>query len=556
MPTAIDLLRQGRNAELWQMCCGYVFYDLEKFMATQKRLLLGQIESLNKSQIGRKIFNGAIVQTVDDFRQLIPLTDYSAYCPELIERREDTLPVKPAQWIHTSGKSGEYSCKWVPVSPAFVTELSRILYGIGIISSSKTYGDTSQLIECPNMIYTVAPRPYMSGAIASMLEEQTPLSYFPSLTEAENLPFEERVRLGFDKALSNGLDYFFGLSVVLTAVGDKFNQATGKASIVPLLSRPKAMLRLIKGLIKCRMAGRNLLPRDLWNVRGIITSGLDSSVYKEKIKEFWGRYPLDIYANTEGGVIATQIWDYEDMTFIPNLNFLEFIPEKEHFKWQLDHKYQPKTILLDEVKAGECYEIVITNFHGGALVRYRIGDMIRITSLRNEKTGINIPQMVFERRADDLLDFATIRLSEKTIWKAIEGAGLPYQDWIAYKNPGELTLNLLIEPGRGYWVSEPDLEKALYNQIMKAELEAFTTSKAHRDAIKTTRLEIKVTLLPEGSFARYIAQKRAEGADIAHLKPPHVNPTPEVISTLLANTMITADSAMTAAGQAAVVSIK
>jgi phenylacetate-coenzyme A ligase PaaK-like adenylate-forming protein len=92
------------------------------------------------------------------------------------------------------------------------------------------------------------------------------------------------------------------------------------------------------------------------------------------------------------------------MTFIPNLNFLEFIPETEYLKSQLDDSYQPKTVLLDEVKDGETYELVITNFHGGILTRYRLGDVVRITSLRNEKLGIDIPQMVFEGRADDLIE--------------------------------------------------------------------------------------------------------------------------------------------------------
>ena len=112
------------------------------------------------------------------------------------------------------------------------------------------------------------------------------------------------------------------------------------------------------------------------------------------------------------------------MTFIPNLNFLEFIPEDEQLKWQMDRSYQPKTLLLDEVKAGENYEIVITNFHGGALMRYRIGDMVRITSLRNEKLGIEIPQMAFERRVDDFLDFYVVNFTERSIWQAIESTGV------------------------------------------------------------------------------------------------------------------------------------
>jgi len=380
------------------------------------------------------------------------------------------------------------------------------------------------------MMYTVAPRPWISGALASMIGEQTPLRYYPSLKEAEALPFEERIRMGFDEALSGGLDYFFGLSLVLTAVGTKFSQNTGNVNIRPLLSRPKALLRLTKGIIKSRIAGRTMLPKDLWDVKGIITSGLDSSVYRNKIMEYWGRYPLDIYANTEGGLIATQTWDYKGMTFIPNLNFLEFIPEKEHDKWRSNRKYQPKTVLLDEVKAGECYEIVITNFHGGSLVRYRIGDMIKITSLKNENIGINIPQMEFERRVDDLIDFVVFRLTEKSIWKAIENTGISYTDWIAYKKVGETVLNVMIEPAKDCQVERPELENLLCEQILKVDQDNFTSSHAHNVMSDMVGFKLKLILLPKGSFALYSAHKQAEGSDLAHLKPPHVNPPEKVLS--------------------------
>jgi hypothetical protein len=530
---AIDLLRQGRHQDSWQMCCGYLKLDIEQFMALQKRLLLEQIEILSRSTIGRKIMAGAWPQTVDDFRKEVPLTNYSDYCPELHEKREDTLPEKPAQWVHTSGRTGEYTRKWVPMSQRFVQELGPILYGIGLISGSREWGDIRPFTECPKMIYTVAPRPYVSGALANILQEQTPSHYLPSLADAESLPFEERIKLGFGEALSEGLDYFFGLSLVLATIGEKFSDSSRNINVSHFLSHPKALMRLTRGIIKSRLARRALLPKDIWKVKGIICSGLDSSVYKEKIKEYWGRYPLDIYANTEGGVIATQTWDYSGMSFIPNLNFLEFIPEKEHFKWQLDHRYQPKTVLLDEVKSGEYYEIVITNFHGGVMTRYRIGDMIRITSLRNDNLGINIPQMAFERRADDLIDFATIRLSEKTIWNAIEDVGLPYEDWVAYKDPQDLKLHLLVEPKPGYQINEREIARQVFRNIMKQETEGAYTLRRNRDAFNQSQLEIKLTALPQGTFARYISYRKAEGADIAHLKPPHVNPPQKVLSMLL-----------------------
>jgi len=533
MTRAIELLRQGRDEELWQMCCGFISLNLDQFMTIQKRLLLEQIELMSRCVLGNKLMRGAKPETVDEFRALVPLTTYADYCPELAEQREDILPAKPVMWVHTSGRSGEYPCKWVPITPAYHHELSTLIYGIGMLSSCKGWGDTSTFPECPKLVYTVAPRPYMSGAMATMLEEQTPVNYLPPLDEAESLPFEERVKLGLNQALFQGLDYFFGLSLVLAAVGNKLSQSSEKVDIRPFLSHPKVLLRLIRGLVRSKLAGRPLLPKDLWSVRGIISSGLDSWVYKDRIEEFWGRCPLDIYASTESTVVATQTWDYDSMTFIPNLNFLEFIPEKEHFKWQLDHSYQPETVLLDEVKAGENYEIVTTNFHGGALLRYRVGDMIRITSLRNDKLGINLPQMVFERRADDLLDFVVIRLTEKTIWQAIEDTGIDYEDWTAFKKAGEPVLHLLIELKDEHRISEADMARLVYEHIMKSDNDTYTTSQVHEDLADMVNFGVEVTLLPSGAFANYTNQRQFEGADLAHLKPPHVNPSEKVISLLL-----------------------
>lgn len=36
----IDLLRQGKKDELWQMCCGFIDLSLEQFIDIQKTLLL------------------------------------------------------------------------------------------------------------------------------------------------------------------------------------------------------------------------------------------------------------------------------------------------------------------------------------------------------------------------------------------------------------------------------------------------------------------------------------------------------------------------------------
>jgi len=530
---AVELLQQGRSEELWQMCCGYLKLSMEQFMAIQKRLLLEQMKLLNGCTLGRKIMRGAEPETVEEFREHVPLTTYADYCPELSDKREAPLPADPVFWVHTSGRSGDYPCKWIPMTRAFAEELSTIMYGIGMLSSCKDWGDTSQLNGRPKIVYTVAPRPYMSGTMADMIGMQTPTHYLPPLEEAEELSFEDRIKLGFKQALSEGLDYFFGLSMVLVVVGNKFSQSTDKVDIRPLLAQPRALFRLAKGMAKSKLARRPMLPKDIWSVKGIMSGGLDSAVYRDKVKSLWGRYPLDIYTGTESGIVATQTWDYEGMTFVPSLNFLEFIPEKEYFKWRLDPEYQPKTVLLDEVEAGENYEMVLSNFHGGPLVRYRPGDMIRITSLHNEQLGIDIPQMAFERRADDLLDFVFIRLTEKTIWQAIENTGITYEDWTAFKKEGQPVLSLYIELKNGHQSSEAEIAAAIREQILRSDSQNKDTAALYRDDFATMiDFKVEANVLSPGAFAHFTEQRRAEGADLAHLKPPHINPSQRVLELL------------------------
>ncbi len=532
MAELAELLKQGRSEDVWQKCCGFIDLTLEDFMKIQKRLLLEQLELLKNCELGRFIMNGAEPDSVEEFREQVPLTTYIDYCPALTEKREDILPANPKLWIQTLGRSGEYPYKWVPVSERFWQEAGLNFSAIAVFGACQEKGDIAFKSNF-KLLYAMGKPPYLTGNIAYKIEEELGFEFLPSLRESEEMSFEERVQAGFRLALSDGMDGFFGLAGVLVAIGEKFKQGTGSTNFSQLLSQPRILFRLVKGLIKSKLAGRPMIPKDLWSLKVITTMGTDSTVYKKRVKDLWGRAPLEVYGNTETAVIATQTWDYDGMVFFPNLNFLEFIPEEEHFKCQLDRSYQPKTVLLDEVKAGENYELVITNFHGGALVRYRIGDMIRITTLRNDRLGIDIPQMIFERRADDLIDLGFMRLTEKVIWQSIENTRIPYRDWTARKEVGEIPrLHLYIELDDNYAASEEDVATAVYEEIKKVDGGLYI----YKDLPSLERLidfrPIKVTILPAGIFDKYKDQRRSEGMDMAHLKPPHINPTGKVLASL------------------------
>lgn len=527
-----ELLQRGETDEVWQRCCGFIDLSIDEFMTIQRRLLVEQMELLQKSELGQQLLNGAEPKTVEEFMEQVPMTTYIDYCPALLQKREDMLPAKPKLWMQTSGRSGEYPHKWVPVSERFWEEAGRNFSAIAIFGACKKKGDIPYK-NSSKMLHAAAQLPYLTGNAASKLEEELGFEFMPSLDESQSISFEARIDKGFKLAMSDGMDGFFGLAGILVAIGEKFKQGTGTTKYSELLSHPRKLSRLATALVRSKLQRRQMLPRDLWRPKLIASMGTDCSVYKNRIKELWGRAPLEVYGNTETSVIAAQTWDYESMVFFPNLNFLEFIPEEEHFKSRLDRSYQPKTVLLDEVIAGENYELVITNFHGGALVRYRLGDMVRITSLRNEKLDIDIPQMVFERRADDLIDLGFMRLTERVIWKSIENTGIPYRDWTAHKELGEVPkLHLYIELHDGCVATEEEIGRAVYEEIQKVDDGLYV----YKDLPVLAKLigfkPVTVTILPAGVFASYKTQRQSEGADLVHLKPPHINPSEKVLASL------------------------
>ncbi|GAJ09567.1 unnamed protein product [marine sediment metagenome] len=77
------------------------------------------------------------------------------------------------------------------------------------------------------------------------------------------------------------------------------------------------------------------------------------------------------------------------------------------------------------------------------------------------------------------------------------------------------------------------MARAVHEQIMKSDNDTYTTSQVHEDLADMVNFGVEVTLLPRGAFANYTYQRQLEGADLAHLKPPHINPSEKVISLLL-----------------------
>ena len=527
MSEVSELFREGRYDELWQRCCGFIDLAIGDFMRIQRRLLLEQLELLSRCELGQRVMNGTHPRSVEEFRELVPLTTYTDYAPYLLKRRMDALPRKPILWQCTSGKSGEYPHRWVPVTARTLDEIEPLIFALLFFSSCTKRGEI-KLRGGEKALYGMAPPPYATGTMTRVFPHEL-FNVLPPVEDSEEMSFEDRIRSGFRMGLSKGLDICIAMSSVAVAISERLGRnGQQRRSIRALLRDPRATLRLARGMIKSKLAGRPMAPRDIWSLKSLVTFGTDGSVYREKIKEMWGRYPLDFHGCTEALILAMQTWDYQGMTFIPNLNFFEFIPEEESIKSRQDASYQPSTLLLDEVKPGN-YELVITSLHGGPFARYRTGHLIKITALRNEQLDIDIPQMTFLTRIDDQIDIAGFtRLSEKVIWGAIENSGLQYEDWMVRKEVKEKpALHLYIELREDGNITADQVSAVVHEEIKKldtsyAELEAFTGLKP-----------LEVTLLPRNAFMTYALRQKAAGADLAHVKPPHIGPSDATIDFLV-----------------------
>jgi hypothetical protein len=298
-----ELLQEGKYEELRQRCCGFIDLNLTDFMAIQRRLLAEQLELLDNCELGRTIMKKANPQSLEEFREQVPLTTYSDYAPFLLNKREEVLPRKPLLWQYTSGKYGEYSFRWAPVSSEQLEAIKPTILALAFFASCQGR-DSLSIREHDKVLYGMAPPPYATGTMARALPDDL-FTFLPSIEK--------------------GLDICFALSSVAVAIGERFAQRGRNTDVRSLLKSPRALLRLTKGLIKSKLAHRPLLPKDLWPLKGLITFGIDGSIYREKIKQMWGRYPLDFHGCTEAPLIAMQTWDYQGMTFVPNLNLLEFM---------------------------------------------------------------------------------------------------------------------------------------------------------------------------------------------------------------------------------------
>ena len=129
----------------------------------------------------------------------------------------------------------------------------------------------------------------------------------------------------------------------------------------------------------------------------------------------------------------------------------------------------------------------------------------------------------------DIIDIAGFaRFSEKEIWKAIEKTEIKYQDWVARKEviDDEPVLHIYIELKPDIRISKTEAKNSLDEQLsdLVSDLQDIKAILNYDP--------LKVSFIRPGAFATYMNAQQQAGADLAHIKPPHMQPSDEIMMSL------------------------
>ncbi|XP_068660764.1 jasmonoyl--L-amino acid synthetase JAR4-like [Aristolochia californica] len=271
-----------------------------------------------------------------------------------------------------------------------------------------------------------------------------------------------------------------------------------------------------------------LIP-ELWPqtkfVKAILTGSMES--YMGKLRHYAGELALVswVYAASEGviGVSARPRSSIESMAYAvgPDNGYFEFIPlikrQVVEDEESLEELYvESKPVRLTEVRVGEIYEVVITNFAG--LYRYRLGDVVKVLGFYN-----STPELQFVQRKNMVLNIRTDKTTESDLQLAMDKASKlllleEKVDIVDFTSCGDLSTD------PGHYVIFWELSHLPSKEILQKCCNCFDQSFADVAYInhRTNRLigALELRIVVKGTFMRIFEHYQSLGCSINQFKTP------------------------------------
>lgn len=494
-------MKKEPHDKLWQEYCGFLDMSLSEYMYTQRRLMEEQLSLWVGSGLGQKLLGGKTPRTIEELRAQLPLTSYADYADVLLPKRSEQLCAEPAIWIQTTWEGGLHPTKLAPYTRSMLDAHRHHLVACLMLATGSRRG-SFDFKRGDRVLYGGAPLPFATGLLPSLADEEIKFVWLPDTNSHSELSFSERIKKGFAMGMSGGIDFFFGIGSVANYITESFGKLSssggrhGKMDI-----SLKYALRYLRAKYVSRRDGRPIQPKDIFRLKALFYAGTDARCYRDRLAQAWGVMPTELAAGTEQTCIGVETWEHNGMVLFPDACFYEFIPEEEMRRGREDPRYQPRTCLMDEVRAGETYELVISVLHGGAFMRYRIGDTYRCLSAG----GGELPRMSYVDRVPDIIDIAGFtRITVPSVEEVLRLSKLGIGDWVmkkefdAAENP---FLHMYAEI-----LPEAQLHDVVAREVLQEHLGVYFKyfDSDYHDLKKLLDMEpLQITILKYGTIAGY-----------------------------------------------------
>ncbi|QGU95422.1 GH3 auxin-responsive promoter-binding protein [Clostridium bovifaecis] len=520
------------------------------------RDILREILSANKdSEYGRK-YNFKNVNGIEDYKRLVPITDYSDY-EKYIERsakgEKNILTSDSVEFFAlSSGTTG--SQKLIPVTSASRANLNGymnflnqgLIYnaipeakkggrGLFLMSMPKSTmitpggipagAGTSEGIKAAKRIL-----PYMWVSPIEVLEisKQETANYLHALFALKDSdlsyiasPFPSNIVQVFGVIEENWEQLV--LDIAVGTISKKLDLEPNTRFILERKLKPnvKRATELEKEFSK----GMEGVVSRIWPKINYVScvAGGAFSIYVKKLRYFIGNLPIfsSVYAASEA-LIGMAVKP-DDATYVvtPRTAYFEFIP-----LYKTDSQ-NPDTLCLDELKIGESYEIIITNFSG--LYRYRIGDVVKVVDYYGKS-----PVIEFLYRKGQLLNLVAEKTTESAVHHSIMASAEKWDvelvDYTAIQDLSETVgcYKFYVEVNNpGEFIQKIEMNRAILEEAIR---EANPTYKVAQRAGRIAPLKLEAVAAE--TFLKLKNELVKKGASINQVKVPRVINGESLISIL------------------------
>jgi hypothetical protein len=511
--------------------------------AIQAQFLRDLLLVQRDTELGKQ-YKVAQIKTIDQFRAQVPILPYSSYEPlteRIAQGESNILTPDPVVYLTlTSGSTGKK--KLIPttrrsqniVRQATLTSIGFLSEALarqnrqfgkllvtnsvqkwGCTAGNIDYGPSSAgVLRMDKRLYRqFFAHPYETLQLGDSLAR-----HYVCLLFALREPTTRGMIANFPMLILRTCNY-------LERYAEDLIQDLEKGTIAPWLEiEPEMRIQLEKMAIASpkratqlheilHSQGR-LTPKLAWQDLSFVATarGGTSDFYFQRFPAYFEDTPIfgAVYSSAEGIFSIYPDVNQDGSILAIESCFFEFIPEDQ---WEAEH---PNTLLATEVRVGDRYRILITNYSG--FYRYDIGDVVEVVGFYN-----TAPLIVFLHRRGGFVSSTTEKTTEfhaTQVMQALQQEfSLPLEDFCITLSENDFPARYLvnIELSQSYKLDDPQAFLRCFDYKLKEVNTHYEISR--KDTIPAPQLQI----LAPGSFATIRQRQLQKGIPDSQLKFPHIS---------------------------------